>query len=278
VDFSARDTWEQISRPRYMLEEWAGSGLRPVYGVALLPEADDGATMQAGAAGEYDEHFRTLARELVQAGQADAVLRLGWEFNLEGSRWATPDDRAFVGYWRRVVAAMRSVEGQRLSFDWNVNNGSGNLYDAVLYYPGDDVVDYVGVDVYDQSGRPGTYPYPPGCDDACRQERQLAAWTQQIHGGDRGLAFWREFARSRDKPLSLPEWGLWARTDGTGGGDNPFFLERMHEFISDPDNRVAYHAYFDVDGTEGQHRLRGPFPRAGQLFAFLWGRTGRELS
>lgn len=275
VDFSARDTWEQIAYPGYMLDTWSQEGLQPVYAVAMLPEQDGTATMQRGAAGEYDDYYRTLAGELVDADQGHAVLRVGWEFNLAGSRWATPDTESFIAYWRRIVESMRSVEGQRFRFDWNVNNGDGNRYDALDYYPGDDVVDYIGVDVYDQSGRDGTYPYPVDCDDLCRHERQRAAWDRQIHGGERGLGFWRDFAVARAKPMSLPEWGLWARPDGTGGGDNPFFIERMHEFITDPDNGVAYHAYFEYDGADGEHTLREAFPRSGELFRWLWSREVR---
>jgi hypothetical protein len=271
IDFSARDTWEEITDPGYMLREWEGSGLRPVYGVAMLPRSDQAATIGEGANGAYDDHFRRLAQKLVDAEQGDAILRLGWEFNLEGSRWATDEEQQFVQYWRRIVQAMRSVDGHELSFDWNVNNGDGNRYDAVAYYPGDDVVDFVGVDVYDQSGRPGTYPYPEQCDDVCRQERQQRAWEEQIYGGERGLRFWSEFARDKGKQLSLPEWGLWSRPDGTGGGNNPFYLERMHDFISDPANNVAYHAYFDVDGEDGQHTLREAFPAAGQVYRYLFG-------
>lgn len=273
MDFSARDSWEQISRPTYMLEEWEDSGMRPVYGVAMLPVEDSSATMSRGAAGEYDGYFRTLAEELVAAGQADAALRIGWEFNLAGSRWSTPESQQFVDYWRNIVEVMRSVEGSRFSFDWNVNNGDGNAYDATTYYPGDDVVDVIGVDVYDQSGRPGTYPYPDPCDGACRLARQQAAWQEQVLGGERGLQFWSSFAAEHGKPLSLPEWGLWQRPDGTGGGENPFFIERMHDFIEDPSNNVLYHGYFENDGDDGQHTLRTAFPASGLTFRYLWTRS-----
>lgn len=277
ADFSARDSWEQIARPRYMFEEWSGTGLHPVYAVAMLPDEDPTATIQAGVDGEYDQYFRTLAEELVLAGQERAGLRLGWEFNLENSRWGTPDEAAFKNYWRRIVKVMREVEGQALQFDWNVNNGDGNRYDAANYYPGDDVVDFIGVDVYDQSGLQGTYPYPFDCDAACRKERQVRAWQDQIYGGDRGLRFWQGFAAKHDKMLSLPEWGLWTRPDGTGGGDNPFFIERMHEFIHDPDNNVGYHAYFESDGEDGQHTLTDAFPESAQVFRYLWTRGSQGL-
>jgi hypothetical protein len=76
-------------------------------------------------------------------------------------------------------------------------------------------------------------------------------------GGPRGLAFWSDFAKLHGKPMSLPEWGLWRRDDGHGGGDNPFFITKMHEFMNDPSNNVAYQGYFDFNTEDGDvHQLR----------------------
>jgi hypothetical protein len=272
VDFSSRETWAQVANPKEMLAEWKGSGFRPVYSVALLPDRDDSATLQRGAAGEYDKYYRQLAKNLIKADQADAILRLGWEFNLEYSRWGSDDSTSFIAYWRRIVTAMRAVKGQKFQFDWNPNNGD-NKYDAVSYYPGDDVVDYIGVDAYDVSWGLHTYPYPGSCDNGCRTSRQTNAWKKSVYGGKRGLKFWSAFARRRGKPMSLPEWGLWDRQDGHGGGNDPAYLRRMHDFIADPQNGVAYQAYFEFDGSDGPHRLMTTFAASGDTFRSLFART-----
>ena len=267
VDFSTRDTWEQIADPQLLLTEWRDSGYRVVHGLAMLPMADQTATLAAGARGEYDHWYRELATRLVAGGQADAILRLGWEFNLASSRWLADDPEVFVTYWRRVVTAMRSVPGQRFEFDWNINNGRNEI-DAMRYWPGDDVVDYVGVDVYDMSWAFGTYPYPEGCDAACRTERQDRAWNH-ILNDERGLRFWAAFAVEHGKPMSLPEWGLWERPDGHGGGENPAFVRRMHDFVSTHD--VAYQAYFEYSAGDGPHRLMEGFPASAPVFRQLFG-------
>jgi hypothetical protein len=268
VDFGARPTWQVIENPAYLLDEWRGSPRRLVLSVAMLPnEGDD--SIQAGAEGAYDEHFATLARNLVAGGQQDAILRIGWEFNLPESRWRTDDPAAFVAYWRRIVAAMRSAPGQQFEFTWNPSYGAE---DAVPFYPGDDVVDHVGVDVYDATGQPGTYPYPAHCEAACRTARQDAAWEWLLEG-ERGLKFWAAFAAEHAKPLAIPEWGLWARPDGFSGGHDVPFVERMHAFISDPANNVAYHAYFEFDGADGEHRLMTSFADAGDVFRRLFAAT-----
>ncbi len=128
----------------------------------------------------------------------------------------------------------------------------------------------MGVDAYDVAG--GVYPYPDECDDLCRALEQSKAWNEEIHGGERGLEFWARFARERGKALSVPEWGVWDRPDGTGGGDNGLYVRLMHAFVTDPENNVLYHAYFEFDGDDGAHRLMtDAHPEAAAAFRKAFG-------
>ncbi|GAB2870510.1 hypothetical protein GCM10027026_21160 [Myroides odoratimimus subsp. xuanwuensis] len=269
VDYSARATWDDIANPHYLLEAWDGNPRRLVLGVAMLPEADHSASIETGATGAYDHYFRQLGENLVAAGRGRSVLRIGWEFNLGSSPWFTLDSAAFKEYWRRIAEALH-VPGSDFVLDWNPNKGLGAT-DAVDYYPGDDVVDVIGVDAYDVNSR--VYPYPDDCDADCREEMQETSWEDYVHGGELGLAFWSEFARERGKPMSLPEWGLWERPDGTGGGENLHYLRAMHDFITDPENAVLYQAYFEFDGADGEHRLMTTFEEGGRLFRELFAGT-----
>ncbi|GAB3265742.1 glycosyl hydrolase [Kineosporia babensis] len=273
MDYSQRTNWEQIAAPTYMLNTWQNTDYQMVFAVAMLPTRDSTATLAAGADGDYDRHFERLAKNLVAYGQGDAILRLGWEFNVNWPWHPKASDREdFIKYWRNVVTTMRAVPGaENLKFDWNVNNG-GETYDSTLYYPGNKYVDYIGVDVYDISWAENSYPYPSGCKAACRVAHQEQAWAT-VMDATYGLSFWSNFAQSKKKPLSLPEWGLWDRSvgDGHGGGDNPYFIEQMHKFIDDPRNNVGYQIYFDVDvGDKGDHRLDS-MPKAGKEFQKLFG-------
>ncbi len=270
IDYSARDNWHEISTPTYLMHAWEGEPRTLVLGVAMLPEVEQ-ASIEQGAAGEYDAHFRRLGQLLVDHGREDTILRVGWEFNLSASPWFTEDAAAFREYWRRIVHAM-SVPGSDFVFDWNPNNGVTPV-DAVDYYPGDDVVDVIGVDAYDHYGV-GTYPYPDACDDACRTSVQQHVWDESTYGGDHGLRFWSSFARKHGKPLSLPEWGLWDKPNGTGGGDDPVYLRNMHDFVSDPVNNVLYQAYFEFNGIDGEHRLMTTFAGTGHMYRELMA-TGR---
>jgi hypothetical protein len=267
IDYSSRSSWADIQDPSYLHQAWAGEDRRLVLGVAMLPEEDDSATIGAGAAGDYDGYYKTLAERLVADGEQDAILRVGWEFNLSESRWFTRNTDDFIKYWRNIANVMNAVPGSRFLFDWNVNNGRGPV-DAKRYYPGDDVVDIIGVDAYDVSGR--SYPYPKSCDAGCRSTRQTKAWDEEIFGGTNGLSSWRTFAADHRKPMSLPEWGLWGRPDGTGGADDPAYVRRMHEFIVDPASNMAYQSYFEFDGDDGQHRLMTTYPEAGVVFRQLF--------
>jgi len=268
-DFSSRTSWDEIANPTSMLQAWQGSGYRLVLGTAMLPTEDASATMAKGATGAYDGYFKTLAQNLVTYGQGDAIIRLGWEFNLGPSRWH-PDTKAhFISYWQHIVKAMRSVPGtENLQFDWNPNIG-GETYDARNYYPGNAYVDYIGVDIYDISWAAGAYPYPADCDAACVQKTREAAWDDKLNGTF-GLNFYATFARSEGKPLSMPEWGLWERPDGHGGGDNPYFIQQMYKFIDDPDNNVGYQSYFEFDPDNGTHTL-STLTSGGAVFRELLG-------
>lgn len=275
TDFGPRQTWDDIANPDHLLAEWKGSRYTLVYAVPMLPETLNpdndmkrkNKLMRTGGRGEYNDHFVTLGENLVANGQKDAILRVGWEFNLRSWAWGTDKEELYIKFYREIVDAMRSVPGQQFEFDWNPNNGF-NPNPGEKYYPGDKYVDYVGVDVYDLHG--GVYPYPKKCDALCKEERQTRAWNEAIYGGTHGLRFWTDFAAQRGKPVSLPEWGLWDRFDKTGGGDNPLFVEFMHDYISRPQNNVAYANYFNLNSFQGKHSLTKSFPASGKVFRKLF--------
>jgi hypothetical protein len=145
---------------------------------------------------------------------------------------------------------MRTLSGQRFTFDWNPNLGPGT-FPAERAYPGDSYVDFVGIDVYDISWT--VYPVPVGM---TTPQAQQQAW-ENILAGDHGLNFWSKFAQARGKSLSIPEWGVTWRSDGHGGGDNPEFVKNMMNFIENPVNQVRYANYFNSrDSPNLAHDIR----------------------
>ncbi|WP_157537563.1 glycoside hydrolase family 26 protein [Kitasatospora azatica] len=181
-----------------------------------LPDDQVAQLLGQGAHGAFDQHFLRLARKLVALGGSDTVIVLGWEMNgITYSSRCKPDPTAWKAYWRRIIGVMRSVPGQRFRFDFTPNRG----LDAIAWtkcYPGDDVVDIIGTDSYDQ---------PAG-----------AAFDDYVHE-PYGLEDQVEFAAKRGKPVSYPEWGLFRN------GDNPEFVRRMVDWMRTHD--TAYQTLTD---------------------------------
>lgn len=221
-------SWDDLEGPDWALDPWsawraARSKRMLAVNVPMVapnepPVSDDAAAglLRQGADGSYDGHFRTLAERLVQRRAGDAVIVLGWEMN--GTTYSgrcAPDPRAWREYWRRIVAVMRSVPGQRFRFDFAPTRGA----QAIPWpqcYPGDDVVDIVGMDNYDQ--RPG---------------RTFDEFIAQPYG----LQAQADFAAAHGKPLSYPEWGLY------DFGDDPGYVRDMYSWLVTHD--VAYQSITD---------------------------------
>lgn len=296
------ESWNNIGWPIWWLEHWsawtrAKPGRRLILGVPMLagPPDRSGPTqgsaglctpvsLEKGAAGDYNIHYQQLAENLVRHGLGDTILRPGWEFNGGWYAWAAKGKTAaFAEYWRQIIRTMRAVPGgERLRFAWNPTLGEQD-FPAEQAWPGDAFVDYVALDVYDETWNRDTYPWPAGADAATIAARHRKVWAEWTYGSPRGLKFWRDFAIAHDKPLAIPEWGVKEQNAPGeaqhGGLDDPYFVEQMHAFVNDPANRVAFHCYFDVDCPPpvGMHRLTpGPkgepsrFPAASAKFRTLF--------
>ncbi|WP_371643806.1 glycosyl hydrolase [Streptomyces sp. NBC_00597] len=181
-----------------------------------VPDRQVAQLIRAGEAGEFDRHFGRLAEKLVELGLPDTVIVLGWEMN--GSTYThrcAPDPENWKQYWRRIVNTMRSVPGQDFKFDFAPNRGS----DAIGWtkcYPGDDVVDVIGMDSYDQA---------PG--------RNFDEMISQPYGLQQHV----NFAKAHGKEISYPEWGLFRH------GDNPDYVQRMLKWIEQ--HKPLYHTITD---------------------------------
>lgn len=269
VDYVDQEAgWEGIAQPLWLLDTWGpwvrgGSDRRLVLAVPMLPSSAWG-QLRVGAAGYFDAPFLALARNMVDRGLGTSVIRLGWEANTWAHPWAAEGDPAsYRQFFRRIVSVMRSVPGAGFSFDWTANSGVGGgsvltAFDS--FYPGDDVVDLIGLDVYDMKW-----------DDSTSTPAER--WDFTLHQR-LGLADHRAFAQAHGKSVTFPEWAMRAKGDQFGGGgDSPYYVDRMADWFAT--TSPAYQAYFDVDWgggvmasfPEGQARYRARFgaiaPNAG---------------
>jgi hypothetical protein len=239
----------------------AWRGYRLVLGVPMVP-GSSGATLAQGATGGYDPYYYTLGLNLVAEGEADAVLRLGWEFNGNWYPWSVAsaaDAANFVAYWRQIVTTMRGVPGEAFTFLWNPNSGSATSYSADAAYPGDTYVDYVGTDLYDECW--------------CTPQTPQNAWTNQLDE-QWGLNWLAGFAATHTKAIAIPEWSVTIRSDGHGLGDDPYFVNQFASWISAHD--VAFtdiFSYNDTAGGQDNDITDGNFPNALAAFQADFGVT-----
>jgi len=227
---------------------WSPSGYRLVLAVPMLPRRGH-ASLAKGARGAYNGYFATLAQNLVAAGEGDAILRPGWEFNGTWYRWkvrTAAGAAAYAAYFRQIVDAMRSVPGESFAFVWNPDaNRSYGRYTPSQAYPGNAYVDYIGVDLYDESW---TQPITPA-----------HAWSTYTTDGW-GLDWLASFAAAQDKPIVFPEWGVAVRSDGHGLGDDPYFVNQFAAWITTHD--VAWTGIFSFDDVQQDDITDGSFPSA----------------
>jgi hypothetical protein len=247
VDFYAQSTWEEFSRLSWVPGIW--KKLNPARNVVWSVQLTvKGTTLADVAEGLHDAEFEAAAQAISEA-QPRAIIRLGWEMNLADSAWfAKGHEDDYIKAFRHVVEIFRRRSSE-FKYDWCPGWGPQDLA-ADLAYPGDDVVDYIGLDVYDFKH------------DGSAEQR----WNDFYLKAPFGLEWHRDFAARHGKQMSYPEWGV------GNFGDNPYFVQRMHDWFVSNDDKIAYAAYFDVDGLWPTQIDNNQFPISQRLFRKLFGR------
>lgn len=255
------DTWDAI-QDIYTVDAFNTPTKFPGKMSFAMPLLDKSkkSSLSACASGSYDTYFKTTAQNLVAKGWPDAYVRLGWEMNGNWYKWSVNGQTAnWVNCYKHAHDAMKSAAGNNFLFEWNANKDSSGMgsTSVTAVYPGDDYVDIIGVDFYDQ------YPAYP----------DQAAWDADYNatqnGGPRGIGAWLAFAKSHGKKLSVPEWGVHNDPSGGGGFDNPFFIQKMYEFFSVNAADIAYEAYFSAQGCTFELG-NGCNPNASAAYQSLW--------
>ena len=152
---------------------------------------------------------------------------------------------------------MRSVPGADFDFDWNPSRGGesdsdGSVGDLEGYYPGNNYVDSIGLDIYDSEDD----IYPGAASEVQRVETQ--PW---------GLDWLSAFGAANDKPISIPELGLgWGSSAPNGaaisapgplcGGDDPTFITGVLVWaVQNSVKEVGYWDYGSSSIQNGQNPL-----------------------
>ena len=278
--------WSGIDNPAWLKTQGWPAWKSAVPGRRLLvqvdfPAADSSGspTLAACANHDYDTHWTSLGQNLVAWGLGDAELRFLHEFNggwyPSWSPFATPTGPAeFVACFQSFVTAARKVAGQHFTFNWNPALGGNN--DVSQTYPGDTYVDSIGVDFYDTWYTDNTQQSSATQQEATWQILLDPSSTLNPVSTHHGLTYYVKFATAHQKPLTFPEWGT-QDYPHHGGGDDPIFIQHVHDFFFVHANGVAWHVYFNVLSSDGKdHKLypMNEFPLSTAKYLEAFGSPG----
>jgi Glycosyl hydrolase family 26 len=205
----------------------------------------------------WDADFTTLAQNLVADGFSNAIIRLMWE--PDSGIYSNDDLTSATNYatlFRDAHTAMNSVTGAAFTWAWYWG-GSFDSTTNNTAYPGNSYVDYVTFDDYDQSW-----------DSSCGVPYNGSNFTQAQHeclwAGDQSkvLASLVSFAAAHGKPIGIGEFGVVDRSDGHGGGDDPYWVADFTSWMKA--NSVAWASYFNFNS--GGNSILANYPNALSTF------------
>jgi hypothetical protein len=177
----------------------------------------------AAAAGDDDSGFYDLGKLLVKDGLGNTIIDLGREMNAGWYEWSeqrapSSEPDAYILAWRHIVTTMRTVPGQHFKFLWTLYPDETSVADS---WPGSGYVDYVGTDIFDWYGGPGS-TYPHTASGALDHEKK---WQEILTTAVGGLDWMAKFSKATGKQIIIPEWGLDFHT--FGGQDDLLFIRNM---------------------------------------------------
>ncbi len=248
LDYFGVDSWSEMAKYDWVPAYWQrkNPARELIWSIALTMK---GTTLKEVAGGAHDADFEMAAKSIA-ASQPGSVVRIGWEMNGDWFPWAAGGVEAdYIAAYRRVVSIFRKAS-TRFTFAWCPNAGRLNSSPETAY-PGDDVVDTIGVDIYAAPS------------DAAPPE----AWKRRFEGPF-GLRWLEDFAARHSKPMHIGEWGVGLRD----APDNPYFVEKMSEWLRRHAGAIAFHVYFDAPPSELDS---GRFPKSRERFMKLFSGAGR---
>ena len=227
-------------------------------GLALLTNDTRGKFGDCNA-GKFDGYFKDIGKALKSHGLGDAIIRLGWEANGSGFPWfAGKQPDAYKECFRRQVKNLKS-QAPGLKIEWTMRKDSALGYSVEKIYPGNDVVDIVGLLYYDR--------WPNVHSD---KEWQAAA-NEKKNGGPKGINTYLQFAKSKGKKLAVPEWAISDGHNDRSSKDNPFFIEKMFQFFKSNAGSIAYETYFNCEPASAYKLYPSHYnPKAAAKYQQLW--------
>lgn len=126
--------------------------------IGLSFTSDDRGYGAAIAAGEYDNGIEALTRSIAKLfADRPVLIRVGYEFN--GRSWNGYEPASYVAAFQHISKQLRAnlpgatSEGVALVWDYSCDDAD-NPWEP--YWPGDDVVDWWGVNIFSGSSGPSS--------------------------------------------------------------------------------------------------------------------------
>lgn len=219
-----------------MTDQWNG-GRVPIVTWQPFPRSDDeneNVTREI-AAGAYDDILSAWARDLGEwlSGENErrsVYFRPFPEMNGDWVPWGadstTIDD--FVTAWRRVYETMgdAGLADERVQWMWNPNATEHGDHETESYYPGDEYVDWIGLDGYNFG-----------------DSQQHSSWQSPNEVFEPML---ERLTALADKPLSLPEFGSSSYRDGEyRPAEKARWIDDAFDLIEQYDVRMV--CWFNID-------------------------------
>ena len=227
----------------WLIDRWKAFDRSIYWSIPLMSE---GTTLDDAGAGKFNTYYRDAARKLADGYPTARFIyvRTGWEFNGDWQPWAAAGKtEAYKAAFRQFVASFRSVS-PKFVFEWapNIGRHAMNPDEA---YPGDDVVDIIGIDFY----------YDRRSDPADPN----AAWTWMI-SQPYGLAWHRSFAAAHNKPVAYAEWGVGS------DNDSAYVAKAARWFKEQP---FVYQSYWNSNAGYTGKLSDNQFPRVSEAYKSL---------
>jgi|GEM_PF-4327622 len=253
------DLWEK-DEAYWQLEKYKpllASGKVDALGINLWPcvrsdHANDNYTVVQIARGEHDEFIRAQAAK-VKEFQFPLFIRFGAEFNIyqgerfegqtkEGTYIFADDPTNFIAAWRHYVDVFREENVSNAIFMWNPNFADFGPHHFTEYYPGDDYVDWVGIDIYQ---------YEPTSSPRAMLSEAYGLYSDR-------------------KPIAVAEWGTNWKNQDFSDADRARFVHDLFDAVeSMPAIKMINYWYYedyrfnaeDYPLTTAAYRERAADPR-----------------
>jgi beta-mannanase len=175
VSVGVYDPWLAVSDDRLTIEHWYANQADPELISGALAHARNhhtplltiephplkgqrGPVLEAVLGGVMDDQVRQVARAVRASSPQIALIRWGHEMELSGLYpWAANRPDLYRAAYRRVVSLFEEEGASNARFVWSPAGEAS----ADAYFPGDDVVDYIGLTVLGDANWDWAFGLPP---------------------------------------------------------------------------------------------------------------------